>query len=435
MSKGITKLQNKVTYDSLIKEIYSFFNTIKDPRNRSINYSFLDYLMSGFAMFSLKYPSLLQFENQSDNEKCNLRSMFRISSLCSDAQMRKVLDKVDHRELKMMFVHYFKKLNDLSILDSFRVFKDYLICSVDGVHHYSSKHVHCEGCIVSNHKDGSTTYSHSMLASVLVSPKHKEVFVLGAESITNQDGSKKNDCEFNAAKRLLDWMSKQYKNEKFIFVEDALYANGPHIEQILSNNWDFVINIKPTRQKLLFQLLETRAAYKKSNTLTKKDNSGVQHVYRWENNMTLNSAYPNVRVNVLVYEQTDKKGKTTRFSWISSIVIKKVNVEAIMRIGRSRWKIENETFNTLKNQGYHFEHNYGHGKEHLSSTLAMLMLLAFLTDQIYQKCSTLFNNLWQAAKTKSKIWEMLRAFFMARKLKNFNQAYKLIAAQFFVQIE
>ena len=105
--RELQKLQNKVTYDSLIKEIYSFFNTIRDPRNRSINYSFVDYLMSGFAMFSLKYPSLLQFENQSDNEKSNLRSMFRISSLCSDAQMRKVLDKVDHRELKMMFCSLF----------------------------------------------------------------------------------------------------------------------------------------------------------------------------------------------------------------------------------------------------------------------------------------------------------------------------------------
>jgi len=345
------------------------------------------------------------------------------------------LDKVDHGELKKMFVHYFKKLKGLAILDSYRVLKGYLICSVDGVHHFSSKQVHCKGCIVKNHKDGSTTYSHSMLAGVLVSPNHKEVFVLGAESITNQDGAKKNDCEFNAAKRLLDWMSEQYKNEKFIFVEDALYANGPHIKQILSNNWDFVINIKPTKQKQLFQLLESRQVYKKRNCLTKKDASGIQHEYSWENNMTLNNATPDVKVSVLIYEQTDKKGKTTRFSWISSIAITKTNVEAIMKIGRSRWKIENETFNTLKNQGYHFEHNYGHGKEHLCSTLAMLMLLAFITDQLYQKCSVLFNHLWQAAKTKSKLWEMLRAFFMARKLRNFNQAYKLIAAQFFVQIE
>ena len=51
--------------------------------------------------------------------------------------------------------------------------------------------------------------------------------------------------------------------------------------------------------------------------------------------------------------------------------------ELLMWGGRARWKIENETFNTLKNQGYHFEHNYGHGYQHLSVVLAMLMLLAF----------------------------------------------------------
>ncbi len=292
--------------------------------------------MSGFAMFSLKYPSLLQFENQSDNEKSNLRSMFHISSFCSDAQMRKVPDKVDHRGLKTMFVHYFKKLKELAILDSYRVLKDYLMCSVDGVHHYSSKQVHCQGCIVKKHRDGSTTYSHSMLAGVLVHPSNKEVFVLGTKSITNEDGAKKNDCELNAAKRFPDWMSKHYKNEKFIFVEDALYANGPHIEQILSNNWEFVIHIKPTKQKQLFQLLESRVIYKKSNTLTKTDNEGIQHVYRWENNMTFNNAHQDIKVSVLVYEQTDKKGKTTRFSWISSIKLSKSNVEVIMRIGRSR---------------------------------------------------------------------------------------------------
>ena len=53
-----------------------------------------------------------------------------------------------------------------------------------------------------------------------------------------------------------------------------------------------------------------------------------------------------------------------------------------MRAGRARWKVENETFNTLKNQGYHFEHNYGHGQQHLSVVLAMLMMLAFLLDQV-----------------------------------------------------
>ena len=67
------------------------------------------------------------------------------------------------------------------------------------------------------------------------------------------------------------------------------------------------------------------------------------------------------------------------------------NVDVIMRGGRARWKIENETFNTLKNQGYHLEHNYGHGEQNLSVVFAMLMMLAFLVDQTQQLCCPVFQ--------------------------------------------
>ena len=62
-----------------------------------------------------------------------------------------------------------------------------------------------------------------------------------------------------------------------------------------------------------------------------------------------------------------------------------------MRGGRARWKIENETFNTLKNLGYNFEHNYGHGKKYLSTVFGLLMMLAFLLDQIQELCCTLVS--------------------------------------------
>ena len=53
-----------------------------------------------------------------------------------------------------------------------------------------------------------------------------------------------------------------------------------------------------------------------------------------------------------------------------------------MRAGRARWRIENETFNSLKNQGYEFEHNFGHGEKNLATVFAALMMLAFAIDQI-----------------------------------------------------
>ena len=82
-----------------------------------------------------------------------------------------------------------------------------------------------------------------------------------------------------------------------------------------------------------------------------------------------------------------------------------------MRGARARWKIENETFNTLKNQGYQFGHNFGLGKKHLSEVFVLLMMLAFLVDQIQQLCCPLFNAAWKKWKTKRAFWEKVRFHF------------------------
>src|SRR5207245_7659481 len=86
-------------------------------------------------------------------------------------------------------------------------------------------------------------------------------------------------------------------------------------------------------------------------------------------------------------------------------------VDAIMRGGRARWKIENETFNTLKNQDYHFEHNYGHGEKNLSVVLALLMMLAFLVDQTQQLCCPLFRAAWEKMHSKRHLWEEIRHLY------------------------
>ena len=70
----------------------------------------------------------------------------------------------------------------------------------------------------------------------------------------------------------------------------------------------------------------------------------------------------------------------------------------MVRGGRARWKIENETFNTLKNQGYQFGHNFGHGKQNLSTIFVMLMMLAFLVDQTQELCCPLFQAVRQEAQ-------------------------------------
>src|SRR5438105_12837017 len=92
-----------------------------------------------------------------------------------------------------------------------------------------------------------------------------------------------------------------------------------------------------------------------------------------------------------------------------------------MRGGRARWKIENETCNTLKNQGYNFEHNYGHGEQHLSVVFATIMMLAFLVDQTQQLCCALFRAVWAKLGSKRLLWERLRALFYDYHLESMQQ--------------
>ena len=130
-------------------------------------------------------------------------------------------------------------------------------------------------------------------------------------------------------------------------------------------------------------------------------------------------------VNFLEYWEIDKKGKILHFAWVTDITLKEENLETMVAGGRAKWKIENETFNTLKNQGYHFEHNYGHGSKNLSVVFAFLMMLAFLVDQIQQLACGLFNAVWSVKKTKLALWEDVRSYF---RLVTFPNMYSLYTA-------
>lgn len=420
-----------MTLDAQLSKLRQGFQPLEDHRASNSSYSLSDILMSGLAMFSLKYPSLLQFETQTQVERENLLHLYGISKLCTDSQLRKVLDKVDASRLKAFQVDHFQQLDRLGITKAYRGYKDFLVVAIDGVTHFESNQVHCPACIEQHHQDGSVSYSHSMLCAMLVKPGEKEVFLMGTEPILCQDGQLKNDCERNASKRLLEWLSKQYQGQRLLLTEDALYSNGANIKQITDSGFSYILGIKPHGNKTLFKVFEHNERVKRF-CVTEK---GIKHEFKSLNNLPLNTSNAELRVNVLHYEQTDKNGKTTRFSWVTNLELNHKTVEHVMLIGRSRWKIENETFNTLKNQGYHFEHNYGHGKENLSTVLAYLMLMAFHTDQLIQRCSKPFQILWKAAKTKAKLWQTIRALFLVKTFTSFKELYLNLALLFEVQLE
>lgn len=410
-----------------------------DYRRSNASINMVDILSSAFAMFSMKSSSLLSFEKRSQAEEGNLQSLYSIDKICSDTQMREVLDRVAADGLQSGFQRLYTVLQDCRIVEEYRYWQGKTIVSVDGVEHFSSKKVHCEHCLQKQHKGSQITYSHQMLSAVLVHPDKREVFPMRCEPIINTDGCVKNDCERNAAKRLLEGLRQSYTQEKFLLVADALYANGPYIEQLQGDGHSFIIGIKPDGNKALFSQC---AARQKSGQAGQYSHSGkgIQHRFCWVNNLPLNSAQAHIRVNMLYYEQLDQKGKVTTFSWITDLELRQNNVDKVMRAARARWKIEpgrraNETFNTLKNQGYCFEHNYGHGQDQLCTVLAYLMMLAFLVDQIRQYACEHFRALWQGLGTKAKLWQAIRAAFTMIQFQTIKQLLFFVAKQYQIQLE
>jgi len=156
--------------------------------------------------------------------------------------------------------------------------------------------------------------------------------------------------------------------------------------------------------------------------------TGTIHHFRWLSQVPLNNSHPDLLVNFLEYWEIDKDGKVQYFSWVTDLDLTEESVWFVMRGGRARWKIENETFNTLKNQGYQFEHNFGHGEQNLSVVFALLMMLAFLVDQVQQLCSTLFRSVWQKYGTKRLMWDRMRSLFHSFAFDSMQELFEALLA-------
>jgi hypothetical protein len=417
----------------LLKTVRQCFSSIdiqkKGGSGKRPEIPLVDCLMSGLAVFNLKFPSLLQFDKGMEEEavRYNLDTLFGVNKAPCDTQMRERLDQVPPKKMRSVFKKVFSSIQRGKVLEKYQFIDDHYLLLADGTGFFSSKSVHCENCCVKNHRNGTQTYYHQMLGAVIAHPDHKEVFPLCPEPISNTDGQTKNDCERNASKRLLEDVRREHPHLPLIVVEDGLASNAPHIMELKKHNMKYILGAKPGDHAYLFEQLETSipAAYHEI-----KDEDGTLHQFNFLNNASINKSNSDLKVNIFEYRQTTKDGKEVNFSWITNIEITKDNVYQLMRGGRTRWKVENETFNTLKNQGYNFEHNYGHGKQHLCTIFGMLMMLAFLIDQVQQACCGLFQAAWKKCGAKIVLWEKIRVTFQIFKISSWVAYYEAIAEGF-----
>ena len=412
MGLSVKKARKQLSADALFQTLHSGFEEIVDGRVGKPAIPLADALMSAFAMFSLKDPSALAFDERRSDPNDNFRTIYRIGRVPCDTQMRAILDPIDPDSLRTSYTEVFRRVQRGKVLEDFVFFDDCYLLALDGTGYFSSNTIHCESCMVKHHSNGSISYYHQLLGAALVHPDFKEVIPLAPEPIIKQDGHVKNDCERNATRRWLKHFRQDHPHLKVIVVEDALSSNAPHLCDLREANVHFILGVKPGDHAFLFRHLREADEEGRTQTLTQIDpDTGILHHYRWNCDQPLNESNADVLVNVLEYWEIHPDGEIQYFSWITDLPLTIDTVYLIMRGGRARWKIENETFNTLKNQGYHLEHNFGHGEKNLSVVLAMLMMLAFFVDQVQQRCCPLFQAARKKTRTNRYLWEKIRALF------------------------
>ncbi len=405
--------------DALFRLVRDGFASILGDRADEPGISLTDALMSAFAMFSLKSPSLLAFDKE--RVEGNLQTIYGIAHAPCDTYMRELIDPVSPEALRPVFQGVFRQLRRGKALEPMLFLNGAYLLALDGTGYFSSKTIHCTSCLQKVHRNGSITYYHHMLGAAIIHPDLRAVIPFMPEPIVKQDGTTKNDCERNAAKRFLVKLRQDHPHLNFIVTEDSLSSNAPHIETLHDHGCHYILGVKEGDHAYLFTQVQAAEEAGRLTTYARHDRAaGVEHRFRFINAMPLNASRADVRVNFIEYWEIGKD-TVQHFSWVTNIRVSTRNVYKLMRGGRARWKIENETFNTLKNQGYNFEHNYGHGEQNLSVVFATLMMLAFLVDQTQQLCCALFRAVWAKLGSKRLVWERMRALFYGYRLTSMRE--------------
>ena len=234
------KGRKHLSADALFRLLQNGFDTIPDHRLAETEISLTDALMSAFAMFSLKSPSLLAFDKE--RTEGNLETIYGIERVPCDTFMREILDPVSPESLRPSFKGVFRQLQRGKALEAMTFLDSHYLVALDGTGYFSSKTIHCASCLHKQRRNGSITYSHQMLGAAIIHPDMREVIPLMPEPIVNQDGTEKNDCERNAAKRFIAKLRQDHPHLKFIVTEDSLSSNAPHIETL--HDYPYSVTLK-----------------------------------------------------------------------------------------------------------------------------------------------------------------------------------------------
>ena len=280
-----------------------------------------------------------------------------------------VFEKVKVEEIEEIRRYMINKLIRGKIIKKYKIRDRYYHIVIDGTGLATSRKKYNENCLVKNKTDKKGNeyqeYSTYVLEAKLI--VGEMVFSIGSEFVENtKENETKQDCEIKAFKRLAEKIKSEYPKLKILISGDALYASKPVMDICKENGWKYVIRFKEGSIPSL---------YKEFETVVKKANESKKANYEYVTGLD----YEEEKINVIKYTDTKQE---TEFVYITDLPITNKNIENTVKVGKNRWKIENEGFDIQKNGTFDIGHLYSKNQTAIKVHYLMIQIAHILRQML-----------------------------------------------------
>jgi hypothetical protein len=391
------------TIDHHFPDLYEQLEAIPDCRKRS-DYSLLELIMAGVAMFLFKQGSRNAMNNERDEPKFrkNYERLFkaRLPHMDTVEDVMRVLEEHHIETLKTELVK--------GLLAKKR-FRAYRVCGhsyqvvIDGTHVMDVPEDHCPHCLHQTFSNGKTRYFHTVVEAKLVGDNGFCVSLATVWS-ENPEEYDKQDCEFKAFQRLAAKLKRAYPRLPICVVVDALYPNQTFFQICHKYGWSWIVTFKAGNLPSVWQRVFQRHALKHSRKHEEwivQGKKRIQRRYEWHPNMT----YQGFSVHWFACEEVVEQD-CTHFVYLNSLEMDYYSVLELTECGRLRWKIENEGFDVQKHHGYGLGHQFSRCSMLAMQNYDQLMQIAHLFNQLFE-LSSLLTEVRGSKESLAHVWRCL----------------------------
>lgn len=388
----------KALYSIIIKYLPQLIDKISNLSDRR-HQSYVKYSMKVICVTRLfgllcGITELVTMTDEFNKEK----TIENISKICNEKideipyweTIQDVFIEINLEELRKIQKYIVVSLIRSKMFDKYRINGAFqLIIDGTGLSHH--KYNLNGNCLSKKHKKrGEIDYYKYVLecklcvGSIVISLDSE--FIENVEMNTEKD---KQDCEIKAAKRMLKRIYKNYPRQKFLITGDALYATEPMMSICKKYQWYYIFNLKPDRLKNINESFE--------DNIILDNETSHKHYY-----LSTNIEYKGHSLNVFKYVENEFAIDEKNFRYVSNLNIEHRNIKEIVKIGRRRWKIENEGFYTQKHRTFKITHMCSRNDNAMKCHYFFIQF-AHTVRQLFEKGHSMIKELRLKLKEVSEI--------------------------------